>query len=94
MPENARMWVEITFNVTYLIVVWTLVVMMLRRLPTVPAEDHAVAVRFTWAFALLALGDTGHVGFRAVAYLLGGWQAHPTLVVLRPGPGMAPRSRK
>jgi hypothetical protein len=33
-----------------------------------------------WAFALLALGDTGHVGFRVVAYAMGGLEAHPVLV--------------
>jgi hypothetical protein len=82
MSENLRMWVEILFNVTYLVVVWTLVVMMARRLPTVAPEDRPVAVRFTWAFGLLALGDTGHVGFRVVAYLLGGLEAHPLLVGL------------
>jgi hypothetical protein len=35
-----------------------------------------------WAFALLALGDTGHVGFRVVAYALGGLEAHAGLVGL------------
>jgi hypothetical protein len=82
MPESARMWVEVVFNVTYLIVVWTLVVMMARRLPSVASADRPVAVRFTWAFALLALGDTGHVGFRVLAYALGGLAAHPVLVGL------------
>ena len=77
MPESARMWVEVVFNVTYLIVVWTLVAMMARRLPSVAPADRPVAVRFTWAFALLALGDTGHVGFRVLAYALGGLAAHP-----------------
>ena len=33
-------------------------------------------------FALLALGDTGHVGFRVVAYARGGLEANPTLVGL------------
>jgi hypothetical protein len=82
MPESAQMWVEVVFNVTYLIVVWTLVVMMARRLPSVAPADRPVAVRFTWAFALLALGDTGHVGFRVLAYALGGLAAHPALVGL------------
>jgi hypothetical protein len=27
-----------------------------------------------WAFFLLALGDTGHVGFRVAAYALGGME--------------------
>jgi hypothetical protein len=82
MPENARMWVEILFNITYLVVIWTLVVMMARRLPAVAPSDQPVAKRMMWAFALLALGDTGHVGFRVVAYALGGLEANPTLVGL------------
>jgi hypothetical protein len=82
MSESLRMWVEIAFNVSYLIVVWTLVIMMARRLPAVAPGDRPVAIRFMWAFALLALGDTGHVGFRVVAYLLGGLETHPLLVGL------------
>jgi hypothetical protein len=82
MPESARIWVEIVFNVTYLVVIWTLVVMMARRLPQVAPENRAVAKRLLWAFALLALGDTGHVGFRVVAFALGGLEAHPVLVGL------------
>ena len=82
MTETARIWVEVLFNVTYLIVIWSLVVMMIRRLPAVREADRPVAVRLIWAFALLALGDTGHVGFRVVAYALGGLEAHPLLVGL------------
>jgi hypothetical protein len=72
----------VLFNVTYLAVVWALVVMMIRRLPDVREADRPVANRIIWAFALLALGDTGHVGFRVVAYALGGLYAHPVLVGL------------
>jgi hypothetical protein len=68
MPETVRIGVEIAFNVTYLVVIWALVIMMARRLPQVAPTDRAVAKRLMWAFALLALGDTGHVGFRVVAY--------------------------
>jgi hypothetical protein len=82
MPENARIWVEVIFNVTYLVAIWTLVIMMARRLPQVAPADRAVAKRLMWAFALLALGDTGHVGFRVVAYALGGLEARPMLVGL------------
>jgi hypothetical protein len=82
MPESARMWVEVVFNVAYLVVIWTMVAMMVRRLPQVAPANRAVAKRLMWAFALLALGDTGHVGFRVVAYALGGLNAHPTLVGL------------
>jgi hypothetical protein len=80
MPETVRVGVEIVFNVTYLIVIWALVIMMARRLPQVAPTDRAVAKRLMWAFALLALGDTGHVGFRVVAYAMGGLAAHPVLV--------------
>jgi hypothetical protein len=31
MPENVRMWVEVTFNVSYLVVVWGRVTAMVAR---------------------------------------------------------------
>jgi hypothetical protein len=80
MPETVRIGVEIAFNVTYLVVIWALVILMARRLAQVAPTDRAVAKRLMWAFALLALGDTGHVGFRVVAYGMGGLEAHPALV--------------
>ena len=55
---------------------------MTRRLPEVSSENHPVANRFRWAFLLLALGDTGHVGFRVVAYALGGLEKNPLWVGL------------
>jgi hypothetical protein len=63
---------EIGFNVAYLVAIWTLVVRMYRRRDQVAAADRGVAEALWWAFALLALGDTGHVGFRVWAYALGG----------------------
>jgi hypothetical protein len=71
MSETMRTWVEVIFNVTYLITVWALVVMMIQRLSQVSQENRPVAKLFIWAFGLLALGDTGHVGFRVLAYALG-----------------------
>ncbi len=82
MSESMRMWVEVVFNVTYLIVIWTLVAMMARHRSAVAPADRPVATRLMWAFALLALGDTGHVGFRVVAYALGGLESNPALVGL------------
>jgi hypothetical protein len=73
------MVVEITFNVAYLIVVWALVIAMVRRREAVAPDDRRVAGWITGAFALLALGDTGHVGFRVVAYALGDLEARPTI---------------
>ena len=72
MSESVRMWVEILFNVTYLIVVWGFVIAMLRRRSSLPPETRSYAGLFAWAFGLLALGDTGHVGFRVWAYARGG----------------------
>lgn len=71
MSEAARMWMEISFNVAYLIVVWGLVLTMKRREWAVAPEDLRVARLVRWAFTLLALGDTGHVGFRVLAYVQG-----------------------
>lgn len=72
MDETLRLWTEVSFNVAYLIAIWTLVTLMWRRRGAVPAGDRRVAALTTWAFALLALGDTGHVGFRVLAYARGG----------------------
>ena len=79
MSESARMWMEITFNIAYLIVVWGLVIAMIRRQPGVPDADKAVTRLFIWAFALLALGDTGHVGFRVLAYAGGNLESTITI---------------
>ena len=80
MSGALRMWVEIVFNVAYLIAIWTIVIMMARRQHVVAPEDRAVARRVMWAFALLALGDTGHVGFRVLAYSLGGLETQPVVL--------------
>ncbi len=82
MSESLRTTVEIGFNVLYLIVVWAMVYLMTRRLPEVSSENYPIANRFRWAFLLLALGDTGHVGFRVVAYALGGLEQNPLWVGL------------
>jgi hypothetical protein len=72
MSTSAQMWMEISFNILYLIVVWGLVVSMFRRMPELTGDHRRLARLAAWAFALLALGDTGHVGFRVLAYALGG----------------------
>ena len=80
MSESMRTWVEIIFNISYLAVIWSLVVGMRRRQKYVSATDAPVARPALWAFALLALGDTGHVGFRVLAYALGGLESKPVLL--------------
>ncbi|MBN1121565.1 MAG: hypothetical protein JXJ17_10835 [Anaerolineae bacterium] len=75
MPESLRMWIEITFNIAYLIAIYALVILMIARRDRVAPEDRTAAALITWAFALLALGDTGYVGFRVIAYALGDLEA-------------------
>jgi hypothetical protein len=82
MPESARIVVEIVFNVTYLVVIWGLVALMVVQRERVAEPDRPVVKRIILMFALLALGDTGHVGFRVVAYARGGLEANPMLVGL------------
>jgi hypothetical protein len=79
MSDTMRMWIEVIFNISYLIVVWGLVALMVLRRGNVAPANTAVAQRTWWAFALLALGDTGHVGFRVIAYALGSLDASPLI---------------
>jgi len=71
MGQSLQMWGEVLFNLTYLVVVWALVIVMIRRYPQLPSESRRLGRLFIWAFALLALGDTGHIGFRVLAYAMG-----------------------
>jgi hypothetical protein len=80
MSAELRIVIELIFNVSYLLVIWTLVVLFLRQIRVTPQVDKPVLQRFIWAFGLLALGDTGHVGFRVIAYLRGGLEANSGLV--------------
>jgi hypothetical protein len=80
MSETLRMWVEVAFNLSYLIVVWSLVILMVGRRTQLAAAERPLGQRLIAAFALLALGDTGHVGFRVLAYARGGLAANPSLV--------------
>jgi hypothetical protein len=80
MSESLRIGIEIAFNLSYLAVIWTLVVLMTRRMATVAPQDRRLAGLVRLAFALLATGDTGHVGFRVLAYALGGLDARPLVL--------------
>lgn len=71
MSDVTRMWIEVIFNSVYLITVWALVALMFMRRNTLDKQDWRVAKPVVQAFFLLALGDTGHVGFRNLAYALG-----------------------
>jgi hypothetical protein len=84
MSDQALMWTEISFNVIYLAVVWWLVALMFVRRHTVAPENRRVAGLVNGAFALLALGDTGHVGFRVVGYALGDLETPLALLGMKP----------
>ena len=71
MSETATMWMEVGFDVAYLVAIWVLVAVMIRRFGRVSKADQPVAKWVLIAFGLLALGDTGHVGMRVVAYAMG-----------------------
>ncbi len=66
MNETLRTWIESTFNVAYLFTIWGLVIAMARQRASLLPQKRDLARLFTLAFGLLALGDTGHVGFRVV----------------------------
>ncbi len=65
-----RRWVEILFDLVYLVAIWGLVVAMYVRREEVKAKERRVAWLMMLAFALLAFGDTGHVGARFAIALL------------------------
>jgi hypothetical protein len=80
MSEAMRMWMEIGFNIAYLMAIYLIVALMFMQRDRVAPDDVPVANRIAAAFLLLALGDTGHVGFRVLAYALGGLEAAPVLL--------------
>ena len=79
MSETARLWTEISFNISYLIVIWWLVIAMWLRRELVEPRDRRTADLIMWAFAFLGFGDIGHVGFRVLAYAMGGLDATVTM---------------
>jgi hypothetical protein len=85
MPETLLMWMEVSFDTIYLIVIWGLVLSMYRGRSDVRPEDRRVAKLTMIAFALLALGDTGHVGFRVLAYAMGDMTAQLSLLGIQFG---------
>ena len=80
MSESMRMWVEVIFNLGYLLAIYWLVWQMFRKQSQIPDSQKRVTRPFIWAFLLLALGDTGHVGFRVVAYATGGLEQTVSLL--------------
>ncbi len=75
MSSTIRIWVEIGFNIAYLLTIWVVVAGMFKKVAGVRPKDLPVAQNMMLAFVLLALGDTGHVGFRILAYNMGSLDA-------------------
>ena len=69
---------EISFNIIYLLIIYIFVLIMLLRLKF--TKEKIITYRYALAFFLLALGDTGHVGFRVLAFLNGGLENNSLLV--------------
>jgi hypothetical protein len=64
---------------------------MRRRPGGLPSASHRLERGVIRAFALLALGDTGHVGLRVLAYALAGLEAKlNVLVSIWGSPAQAP----
>ena len=80
MSESLRMWVEVIFNISYLVVVWGLVLVMWWRRNELGPDARRQANLAIAAFGLLALGDSGHVGFRVWAYALGSLESQVQLI--------------
>lgn len=70
-----QMMMEIGFNLFYLIFIWTLVIRMYISRNYDADRDRGIGGLMRLGFLLLAIGDTGHVGFRVWAYLLGSLDA-------------------
>jgi hypothetical protein len=85
MSEELIVWIEILFNISYLIAICALVFLMWRKRGDLSPEIRRQADPAAAAFALLALGDTGHVGFRVWAYALGGLESTVALAGTRLG---------
>lgn len=79
---DIRAVAESAFDVAYLLVVWWLVVMMIRRRGDLTLQDRRVGLCLTLAFLLLAFGDTAHVGFRVAAYANGGLAVNAPLLAV------------
>lgn len=82
MANDNFILMEIPFNIIYLIFIWTLVFLMIKNRTNVNKTEISIGRTYLFGFFLLALGDTGHVGFRVIAYLAGGLEANSLLVGL------------
>lgn len=79
MSTNFFIQFEISFDIFYLLAIWTLVFLMYKKASNLTSENKALGNILKTGFLLLAIGDTGHVGFRVLAYALGNLYARVNL---------------
>jgi len=82
MANDMQILMEIMFNLIYLAFIWIIVILMTSKIGRLSSEGKSIPLRFLLAFFLLALGDSGHVGFRILGYLNGGLEMNSMLVGL------------
>lgn len=71
MNNPAMTIMECGFDLLYLATVWILVFLMAKGRPRLAPAEKPLAERFLLAFALLASGDTFHVGARVLSAIIG-----------------------
>jgi len=75
VDKTLKIWMETGFNIAYLIIIWCFIAAMFRRWSNVDPKDKDMALAVLLAFIFLAVGDMGHVGFRVIAFSMGGLDA-------------------
>lgn len=85
MDSSMQVWGEIGFNILYLLAIWWLVLRMWKSRQMIAESRRLAAGSFLGAFFLLALGDSGHVGFRVLAHLSGNLETTIRVFGLEPG---------
>ena len=80
MTDDIQLFMEVSFNVVYLAFIWIIAIIMSLKMKRVEPDNLPIAQRFRLALLLLAAGDSGHVGFRVIAYLSGGLESNAMLV--------------
>ena len=71
---------EISFMLIYLLFIWFMIIKMIINRKIVDKTAKPIALRLFYGFLLLAIGDTGHVGFRVFSYLNGGLDVNIALL--------------
>ena len=82
MALESKDLMEISFSIFYLIIIWVFDIIMFRNRKNLVEETKRETMLFFYAFVLLAIGDTGHVGFRVLAFAMGGLEDNAFMVAV------------